>query len=132
MADARIKELEAQLEKWKRRALAFQEGYREKSFEVTGLEIQLMDLRAHGADKVTARQNDSLRTKLLAACVERNEAREENIRLAEALQYIFDHDDACECDCDNDNCCRLQGSKGQGPSVFCPRCIARGALNPKG
>ena len=69
-------ELEAQIAKWKRRALAFQEGYRDKSFELTGMEIQIMDLQAHGADKVTARQNASLRTKLLAVCIERNEARE--------------------------------------------------------
>jgi hypothetical protein len=62
--------------KWKCRALAFQEGYRDKSCEVTALEIQIMDLRAHGADKVTARQNESLRTKLLAACIERNELRQ--------------------------------------------------------
>lgn len=61
--------------RWHKRALAFQEGYKDKSFEVTGLEIQLMDLRAHGADKVTARVNESLRTKLLAACIERNEIR---------------------------------------------------------
>lgn len=70
------KEIEAQLEKWKRRALAFQEGYKDKSFEVTALEIQLLDLRAYGVDKVTARQNESLRTKLLAACIERNELRQ--------------------------------------------------------
>lgn len=63
-------------QKWKRRVLAFQEGYRDKSLEVTTLMIQNMDLRAHGVDKVTARQNASLRTKLLATCIERNEARE--------------------------------------------------------
>lgn len=73
---ARVAEARAVVAKQKRRALAFQEGYRDKSFEVTGLEIQLMDLRAHGVDKVTARQNASLRTKLLSACIERNEARE--------------------------------------------------------
>lgn len=39
-------------------------------------EIQIIDLRAHGIDKVTARQNESLKTKMLAACIERNEARE--------------------------------------------------------
>src|ERR1051326_6499254 len=66
------RELEAELEKWKRRALTFQEAYRDKSFEVTSLEIQLMDLRAHGADVVTARQNKSLRDKLVAVCFERN------------------------------------------------------------
>ena len=77
MADARIKELEGERDKWKRRALAFQEGYRDKSFEVTALEIQKMDLLAHGADKVVMRQNESLKTKLLAACIERNEARDE-------------------------------------------------------
>lgn len=70
------RELEAQLEKWKRRALAFQEGYKEKSFEVTALEIQKMDLLAHGADKVVMRQNESLKTRMLAACIERNEARD--------------------------------------------------------
>ena len=80
------KEVEAQLEKWKRRALAFQEGYRDKAFEVTSLEIQLMDLRAHGTDKVTARQNASLRTKLLAASIERNEARHARDELAKALR----------------------------------------------
>lgn len=79
------RELEAQLAKWKRRALAFQEGYKEKSFEVTMQEIQIMDLRAHGADIVTARQNGSLRTKLLAACIERNEAREAVTALSKAL-----------------------------------------------
>lgn len=70
------RELEEQIAKWKRRALAFQEGYRDKSFEVTALEIQIMDLKAHGVDKVTARQNESLKTKMLAACIERNEARD--------------------------------------------------------
>lgn len=59
--------------KWRRRALAFQEGYRDKAFEVTALELQLLDLRAHGADKVTARVNSTLRTKLLATAIERNE-----------------------------------------------------------
>jgi hypothetical protein len=68
--------LVAQLEKWTRRALAFKEEYKDKAFEVTALEIQLMDLRAHGVDKVTARINESLKTKMLAACIERNEARE--------------------------------------------------------
>ncbi len=68
--------LVAQLEKWTRRALAFQEGYKDKAFEVTALEIQLLDLRAHGVDKVTARINDALKTKMLAACIERNEARD--------------------------------------------------------
>jgi hypothetical protein len=90
------KELEAQLEKWKRRALAFQEGYKDKSFEVTALEIQLMDLRAHGADKVTARVNESLRTKLLAACIERNEAKEQNKALREALNALK-RDSKCWC-----------------------------------
>ena len=59
-----------------RRIKAFQEGYRDKAFEVTALEIQILDLKAHGVDKVTARQNESLKTKLLAACIERNEAKE--------------------------------------------------------
>lgn len=67
-------EIESQLEKWKRRALAFQEGYKDKSFEVTALKLQLMDLRAYGADKVTARNNESLRMKLAGVRVERNEA----------------------------------------------------------
>lgn len=72
----RNRELESQLEKWKRRALALQEGYKDKSFEVTALEIQKMDLLAHGADRVVMRQNESLKTRLLAACIERNEARQ--------------------------------------------------------
>lgn len=67
-----MNELPDRAEQWKRRALAFQEGYKDKSFEVTALEIQIMDLRAHGADKVTARQNESLKTKLIAACIERS------------------------------------------------------------
>jgi hypothetical protein len=71
-----VKFLEAELGKWKRRALAFQEGYRDKAFEVTSLEIQLLDLRAHGVDKVTASVNDSLRTKLLATAIQRNELKE--------------------------------------------------------
>jgi hypothetical protein len=68
--------LEAELEKWKRRALAFQEGYRDKAFEVTALELQLLDLRALGVDKVTARINESLRTKLLATAIQRNELKD--------------------------------------------------------
>lgn len=72
---AQIHSKEAECEKWKRRALAFQQGYRDKAFEVTALEIQLLDCRAYGADKVTARNNESLRAKLLAACIERNEAK---------------------------------------------------------
>lgn len=57
-----------ELEKWKRRALAFQEGYRDKAFEVTALEIQLLcDLRAHGVDKVTARVNELKEALKLAA-----------------------------------------------------------------
>lgn len=78
------RELEAQLEKWKRRALAFQEGYKEKAFEVTALELQLLDLRAYGADKVTARNNESLRTRLVAIAIERNE-------LKDALQMAAPH-----------------------------------------
>jgi uncharacterized protein involved in exopolysaccharide biosynthesis len=65
---ARIAQLEGRVE-------AFQEGYKDKSFEVTALEIQNMDLRANGVDKVTARTNERLRTKLTTACIERNEAR---------------------------------------------------------
>lgn len=68
--------MEAQIAKWKRRALAFQKGYRDKSFEVTGLELTIMDLCAHGTNEVRERQNDALKTKLLAACTERNELRE--------------------------------------------------------
>ena len=70
------RELEAQIEKWKQRARAFKEGYRDKAFEVTALEIQILYLKAHGVDKVTAQQNESLKTKMLAACIERNEARD--------------------------------------------------------
>lgn len=66
----------ARCEQLQRRVKAFQEGYRDKAFEVTMQEIQIMDLRAHGIDKVTARQNESLKTKMLAACIERNEAHE--------------------------------------------------------
>jgi hypothetical protein len=72
-----VRALRAECDKWQRRAKAFQEGYKDKSFEVTGLEIQKMDLLAHGADKVVVRQNESLRTKLLGVCVERNELREQ-------------------------------------------------------
>lgn len=80
------REVEAQLEKWKRRALAFHEGYKDKSFEVTALEIQLMDLRAYGADKVTARQNESLRAKNHALAIERNEAKARCSELEAALR----------------------------------------------
>lgn len=73
----RENQIAAERDKWKRRALAFQEGYKDKSFEVTALEIQKMDLLAHGADKVVMRQNKSLKTKLLGVCVERNELKEE-------------------------------------------------------
>lgn len=72
-------------DRWERRARAFQDGYRDKSFEVTALEIQLMDLRAHGVDKVTARNNQSLKDKMLAVCVERNELRERVKELEAAL-----------------------------------------------
>lgn len=92
------RETEAQLEKWKRRALAFQQGYKDKSFEVTALEIQLLDLRAYGADKVTARNNESLRVKLHATSIERNELRATvetfNNALKELLTYGVEFDDA--------------------------------------
>jgi|ERR1051326_1136726 hypothetical protein len=87
------RELEAELEKWKRRALTFQEAYRDKSFEVTSLEIQLMDLRAHGADVVTARQNKSLRDKLVAVCFERNLA----MKVADAARDFIWEQDTWEC-----------------------------------
>ena len=85
-----------QVEQWKRRAKAFQEGYRDKSCEVTGLEIQLMDLRAHGVDKVTARINESLRAKLLAACIERNEAKAELEKLRATNSSAVSHNPGTE------------------------------------
>lgn len=75
-------------DRWERRARAFQEGYREKAFEVTALEIQILDLKAHGVDKVTARINDSLKTKMLAACIERNELRAERDELQKKLAAL--------------------------------------------
>lgn len=99
--DKTVDDIEAQLAKWKRRALAFQEGYRDKAFEVTALEIQLMDLRAHGVDKVTARINESLKTKMLAACIERNEAQEIVKALREAaMRFVLDPDNQ---DCYHDS-----------------------------
>jgi len=79
-----VNELAARAEQWKRRALAFQEGYRDKCFEVTALEIQVMDLQANGVDKVTRRQNESLRTKMMAACIDRNNLRD---ALDRVIQY---------------------------------------------
>lgn len=76
----------ALLAKQKDRVSAFQQGYKDESFKVTALEIQLMDCRAYGADKVTARNNESLRAKLYAACIERNELRESHAALYEAAQ----------------------------------------------
>ena len=70
------RELIARAERWKGRALAFQEGYRDKSFEITALEIQIIDLKANGVDKITRRQNESLKTKMLAACIDRNDLRD--------------------------------------------------------
>ncbi len=65
----------SQLGKWQRRARAFQEAYKEKSFEVFALDIQLLDVRAYGVDVVTARNNKALKDKLMTACVERNDLR---------------------------------------------------------
>lgn len=87
------REVEAELDKWKRRAMLFQEAYKEASFENTGLHIQLMDLRAHGADQVTARQNQSLREKLTAACYERNLA----MMVADAARDFIWSPDTYEC-----------------------------------
>lgn len=72
-------------QKLRKRVKAFQEGYRDKSFEVTALEIQIMDLKAHGIDNVTARINESLKTKMLAVCIERNEAQNETKELRARL-----------------------------------------------
>lgn len=65
----------AERDKWKRRAKRFQRAYRDADFERLALEIQNLDLRAHGADQVTARNNESLRKKLLEVCGERNALR---------------------------------------------------------
>jgi hypothetical protein len=81
----RLSDTQGQLDKWKGRAKAFHEGYLDKAFEVTALEIQKLDLQAHGVDKVTARVNESLKTKMLAACIERNEAREQVAELRSQL-----------------------------------------------
>lgn len=72
---AQLQQARGERDKWKRRAKAFQEGYKDKSSEAFALEIQKMDLLAHGADKVGLKQNESLRTKLLATSIERNQLR---------------------------------------------------------
>lgn len=95
---SRAEAAERRVAQWERRTKAFQEGYRDKSFEVTALEIQIMDLKANGVDKVTARNNESFKTKLLGVCVERNELRARVAELEKAargalktLRYFRDH-----------------------------------------
>lgn len=80
--------LERRAETWERRAKAFQDGYRNSESENMALKIQKMQLEAEGADKVTAMQNEKLRVRHNAACIERNDAKE---ALRQAIAEIEEH-----------------------------------------
>ena len=73
------------LDKWRKRARLFRDAHNAKEVEVMALEIQKLDLLAHGADKVSQMQAESLRGKLVAVVRERNAARAQRDALLDIL-----------------------------------------------
>jgi len=69
------------------RVKAFQEGYRDKSFEVTALEIQILDIKATGYNERLERNFEKMKRKCLVAIEERNEARAANTALAKFAEH---------------------------------------------
>jgi len=70
-----------------RRVKTFQEGYRDKAFEVIALEIQILDIKATGYDERLERNFESMKRKCLVAIEERNEARKANAELAKFAEH---------------------------------------------
>ncbi len=69
------------------RVKTFQEGYRDKSFEVTALEIQILDIKATGYDARLERNFEKMKRRCLVAIEERNEARAANAELTKFAEH---------------------------------------------
>lgn len=81
-----IEELQHDLAKWKRRAIRFREAYRNGQGEILGHQLREMTWEADGgADAVLRQRVHSAQTKMLAACIERNELR---AKLKDALTQL--------------------------------------------
>src|ERR1041385_939100 len=81
------REQRERLEQLQKRVKIFQEGYRDKSFEVFALEIQILDIKATGYDARTERNFESMKRKCLVAIEERNEARAANAELVKFAEH---------------------------------------------
>lgn len=82
MNELTIEVLQQERDRWKRRAERFLEAYKNLQGENLAHEIREMTWESDGgADYVLRSRVHSMHTKMLAACIERNEAREEVKRL---------------------------------------------------
>ncbi len=83
----REKETMSRDDLWKRRALRFQEAYQDAQTTITAMRIQRMAWEADGnADAQLRRVVENTKTKMLAACIERNEYK---ARLEANRQVVF-------------------------------------------
>lgn len=70
--EAELQEMIARFQRWKKRAVIFQQAYKDADFKNLAYEIQLMNYKANGIHKVIEIQNNSLREKLWEVSKERN------------------------------------------------------------
>jgi len=75
------------IEQLQRRVKIFQEGYRDKAFEVIALDIQILDIKATGYDARMERNFEKMKRRCLVAIEERNEARATSIELLKFAEH---------------------------------------------
>lgn len=77
-ADTLFINLQEEGDKWKRRAKRFCQAYRDKQVEILSHEIQRMAIEADGGiNPYLQKVANGCRAKMLSACIERNEVKEE-------------------------------------------------------
>lgn len=73
-------------DKWKHRAKLFQEAYKEKDVESFALNLQKLQLESLGTAATLIKQRDSLKSKYLESCRERNALRQQVREIGEKVK----------------------------------------------